>query len=467
MSVLDDRGTSQHQLMLGCVIVIADVLSIFCAGYLTNFAYHAFVLHVMHDLGRGLGYGFGVAAVFVLVAMNASEYTLARIATPSIKRLVWYWMVSLSLFLAAVFVLKIGDIFSRGAFLIFAITGAATLTVNRSLIALALDSGLVRGLLQPQRCALVGEASEIDRARQQLEKSSTDIAITECIEIKDGCDSRTLSNAMTRVMSLSRERSIDSIAIALPWSRSAEIKAALAQLRQQALPVILLPDVQASQFISQPLISFSEIPAYVIKREALSPTEQLNKRVLDVVVASAALVILSPIFALATLLIKLDSSGPVFFRQRRGGFNNRDFQILKFRTMHTLEDGENVRQAHRNDARITRVGAFLRRSSIDELPQLINVLRGEMSIVGPRPHAVSHNAAWAELVEDYALRHHIKPGITGLAQVNGFRGRCDTCELIKMRVHYDLEYINRWSIWLDLQIVAKTMCVFFFQRTAF
>jgi undecaprenyl-phosphate galactose phosphotransferase/putative colanic acid biosynthesis UDP-glucose lipid carrier transferase len=268
-------------------------------------------------------------------------------------------------------------------------------------------------------------------------------------------------------MSLSREHAIDSIVIALPWSRSAEITSALALLRQQALPVILLPDVQASQFISEPLISFSEMPAYVIKREALSQAEQVNKRILDIIVASTALVVLSPIFALAAIMVKLDSPGPALFRQRRSGFNSRDFQILKFRTMRTMEDEASVLQASRNDPRITRVGAFLRRSSIDELPQLINVLRGEMSIVGPRPHAVSHNAAWAELVEDYALRHHIKPGITGLAQVNGFRGRCDTCELIKMRVHFDLEYINRWSIWLDLKIIAKTICVFFFQRTAF
>ena len=466
MSALDDRGTSQHHLMLGLFIVFADVLSIFCAGQVTNFAYHAIVLHVKHDLG-GLGYGFGVAGVFVLVAMNASEYTLARIAAPSSKRLAWHWMVSLSLFLAAVFVLKIGDVFSRGAFLIFAITGAATLIINRNFIARALNTGFVRGLLQPQRCALLGDAVELQRARLQLEKSSSDIAITECIEISDGCNSRTFASAMNRVMSLSRQHSIDSIVIALPWSQSADIKAALAQLRQQALPVVLLPDVQASQFISQPSISFSELPAYVIKREALSAAEQTNKRILDVVVASTALVLLSPIFALAALVIKLDSQGPVFFRQRRSGFNNRDFQILKFRTMHTLDDGENVRQAVRNDSRITRVGAFLRRSSIDEIPQLINVLRGDMSLVGPRPHAVTHNAAWAELVEDYALRHHIKPGITGLAQVNGYRGRCDTCELIKMRVHYDLEYINRWSIWLDLKIIVKTMCVFFFQRTAF
>jgi Undecaprenyl-phosphate glucose phosphotransferase len=455
--------------MLGMLIVVADVLSIFCAGHLTNFAYHAFVLNMANEFSRTFGYGLGVAGVFVLVALNASEYTLARIAAPSSKRLTWYWMVSLSLFLAAVFVLKVGDIYSRGAFLIFAVTGAATLIVNRKLIALTLNTGLVRGLLQPQRCALLGEATEIERARLQLEKSSSDIAITECIEISDddGSNSRTLYSATSRVISLSREHAIDTIVIALPWSRSAEIKEALAQLRQQALPVILMPDAQASQFISQPSISFSELPAYVIKREALSPTEQMSKRILDIVIASIALVVLSPIFALVAITVRLDSTGPVFFRQRRSGFNNRDFQILKFRTMHTMEDGKNIHQASRHDPRVTRVGAFLRRSSIDELPQLINVLRGEMSIVGPRPHAVSHNTSWAELVEDYALRHHIKPGITGLAQVNGFRGRCDTCELIKMRVHYDLEYINRWSIWLDLRIIAKTMCVFFFQRTAF
>jgi Undecaprenyl-phosphate glucose phosphotransferase len=468
MSALDDRGvSSQQHFLLWAIIVSTDVLSILCASYFTNFAYHTVVLQSGHDLGLGLAYGFGVASVFVVVAMRASEYNLANIASPSFKRLAWHWMVSLSLFLAAVFVLKVGGIFSRGAFLIFAVAGAAALIVNRNFVAIALNTGLVRSLLQPQRCALVGDAGEVSRAQLQLEKSSSNISITECIEIGEGSDSKTLANVINRLMSLSREHAIDTILIALPWSRSAEIKTALATLRQQALPVILLPDAQVSQFISQPSISFSDLPAFVIKRQALSSAEQMNKRILDVVLAAFALVVLSPIFALAALLIKVDSPGPVFFRQRRSGFNNRDFQILKFRTMHVMEDRGQIRQASRKDERITRVGAFLRRSSIDELPQLINVLRGEMSLVGPRPHAVSHNAEWAELVDDYALRHHIKPGITGLAQVNGYRGLCDTCEHVKMRVHYDLEYINHWSIWLDLQIIAKTMCVFFFQRTAF
>ena len=352
MSALDDRGASQQHVLLGYFIAIADVLSILCASYLTHFAYHAFVLQQAHDPVRGLGYGLGVASVFVVVATSASEYSLTSIATPSIKRLAWHWMVSLSLFLSAVFVLKVGDIFSRGAFLIFAVTGAATLIVNRNLISLALTTGLVRGLLQPQRCALVGESAEINRARLQLEKSSSDIAITECLELGVGSGTRTFTDVMNRVMALSRDHLIDSIVVALPWSRSAEIKEILALLRQQALPVILLPDIQVSQFISQPSVSFSDVPAYVIKRQALSPSEQTNKRILDVVVATVALAILSPIFALTALMIKLDSSGPVFFRQRRSGFNNRDFQILKFRTMHTLEDGEQIRQASRKDGRV-------------------------------------------------------------------------------------------------------------------
>lgn len=416
MSALEDWGTSQHHIMLGWVV-----------GQIANFAYHAFALNITHEFG----------------------------------------MVPLSLFLATVFVLKVRDIFSRGTFLIFAVAGAAALIVNRKLIALILNIDFVRGLLQPRRCVLLGEATEIARARLELEKPLSDVAITECIEIGEEADARMFSGAINRVLSLSHEHSIDSVVIAMPWSRNAQIKTALAQLRQQALPVILLPDAQATQFVSQPSISISDLPAYVIKREALSSAERTNKRILDIVVASTALLVLSPIFALAALLVKLDTPGPVLFHQHRNGFNKRNFQILKFRTMHTMEDGENINQASRHDPRVTRVGAFLRRSSIDELPQLINVLRGEMSIVGPRPHALSHNAAWAEMVEDYALRHHIKPGITGLAQVNGFRGRCDTCESIKVRVHYDLEYINHWSIWLDLEIIVRTMFVFFFQRTAF
>jgi len=170
---------------------------------------------------------------------------------------------------------------------------------------------------------------------------------------------------------------------------------------------------------------------------------------------------------LTAVLIKLDSGGPVFFRQKRDGFNGRTFEILKFRTMHVLEDGAAVRQATRNDPRITRLGRLLRRSSVDELPQLFNVIWGDMSLVGPRPHATSHNSEYEKLIANYAFRHHVKPGLTGWAQVNGYRGETRQIEQMKQRVEHDLWYINKWSPWLDLKIVLRTLAVALWQDGAY
>jgi exopolysaccharide biosynthesis polyprenyl glycosylphosphotransferase len=183
------------------------------------------------------------------------------------------------------------------------------------------------------------------------------------------------------------------------------------------------------------------------------------KRVFDVVIATTFLVFAAPVIAIAALAIKLDTRGPVFFVQSRHGYNHRVIRVFKFRTMTVMEVGPIVVQAQRNDERTTRVGRVLRRTSLDELPQLINVVRGELSLVGPRPHAVAHNHAYAALIENYASRHKIKPGITGWAQVNGFRGETRDPELMRRRVHQDLWYLDNWSLWLDLRILIKTMKV--------
>ena len=159
------------------------------------------------------------------------------------------------------------------------------------------------------------------------------------------------------------------------------------------------------------------------------------------------------------LLIKLDSRGPIFFLQKRNGFNDQTFEIFKFRTMHVLDQGPIVIQATRNDPRVTRFGRWLRRSSIDELPQLLNVLKGDMSLVGPRPHAIAHNSEYEKLIANYAFRHHVKPGLTGWAQVNGYRGETREVEQMERRVEHDLWYINNWSPLLDLKIVLQTVRV--------
>jgi exopolysaccharide biosynthesis polyprenyl glycosylphosphotransferase len=184
--------------------------------------------------------------------------------------------------------------------------------------------------------------------------------------------------------------------------------------------------------------------------------QRLVKSTLDFVVASALVVVLAPLMMAVAILIKLDGPGPVFFCQTRVGFNGRRFRIFKFRTMRTLDDGEEIRQATRDDDRVTRVGRWLRMTSVDELPQLFNVLRGEMSLVGPRPHAEAHDSQFDQAIANYALRHHVRPGITGWAQVCGFRGETPTMDLVMKRVEHDLWYINNWSFWLDTVIVVRT-----------
>ena len=192
-----------------------------------------------------------------------------------------------------------------------------------------------------------------------------------------------------------------------------------------------------------------------LKRAPLSVAEQALKRAFDVLAASLGIILLSPLLLTSVLLIKLDSKGPVLFTQTRNGFNGRSFRIFKFRTMRVLEDGPKIRQATRNDPRVTDVGRWLRRTSIDELPQLFNVLGGSMSLVGPRPHAVAHNTEYERIVANYAFRYHVKPGISGWAQVNGFRGETSTVNLMEKRVEADLWYVSNWSFWLDLRILGR------------
>jgi putative colanic acid biosynthesis UDP-glucose lipid carrier transferase len=200
-----------------------------------------------------------------------------------------------------------------------------------------------------------------------------------------------------------------------------------------------------------PVVAVCETPFYGLSG--------LIKRASDIVLASAALVLILPVMLAIAIGIKATSPGPVLFTQRRYGLDGREIIVYKFRTMTVLEDGNVVRQATRDDSRVTRFGAFLRRYSLDELPQFVNVLQGRMSVVGPRPHAVAHNEMYRKLIKGYMIRHKVKPGITGWAQVNGLRGETDTLEKMRARIEYDLSYLRNWSLQLDLQIVLKTALV--------
>jgi exopolysaccharide biosynthesis polyprenyl glycosylphosphotransferase len=247
------------------------------------------------------------------------------------------------------------------------------------------------------------------------------------------------------------------VLLLLPWSDTPLINRCAEMFLALPAEIHLGPEQILHKFESAQLSRRGPMSSLQLTRLPLSRFELLQKRVFDLLFAGLALALLTPLLLAVMLLVRLDSPGPIFFLQRRYGFNQREFRIVKFRTMTTLDDGSEIRQAARGDPRITRVGRWLRRWNIDEIPQLFNVLMGDMSLVGPRPHALAHNRDYERRISLYARRHNVKPGITGWAQIHGFRGRTDTDDKMRQRVEHDLYYIDNWSIWLDLRILVQTV----------
>jgi putative colanic acid biosynthesis UDP-glucose lipid carrier transferase len=269
-------------------------------------------------------------------------------------------------------------------------------------------------------------------------------------------DFRARKRVIAKAISAVRGSNIEEIIIGADLDHWSGLRELVAELRILPLPVNLVPVGAASDLLQLQSHKIGDTITVELQRGPRTLLERGVKRTIDLVVAGLALLLLLPLFVMTAIAIKLDSPGPVIFRQRRSGFNGRQFQIMKFRTMSVLEDGETVVQAQPNDARITRVGSWLRRTSIDELPQLFNVLQGNMSLVGPRPHALAHDDEFTSVVAKYAYRHHVKPGITGWAQINGFRGQTTTVGDIEKRIELDLWYIDNWSLTLDLRIAVMT-----------
>jgi putative colanic acid biosysnthesis UDP-glucose lipid carrier transferase len=245
--------------------------------------------------------------------------------------------------------------------------------------------------------------------------------------------------------------------IALPAERSDLVKQAVQQLAQTTLDCRLVPDTREFNILNYAVSQVAGLPVINLSYSPMTGVNRAIKAIEDRLLALLILTVIAPLMILIALAVKLDSPGPVLFRQRRHGWNGEEITVLKFRTMvvHREKDGR-VTQASKYDPRITRLGKLLRRTSLDELPQFLNVLGGSMSVVGPRPHAVEHNEMYKKLVTGYVLRHKVKPGITGWAQVNGYRGETESLEMMRRRIEYDLYYIEHWSIWLDLTIVALT-----------
>ena len=264
-----------------------------------------------------------------------------------------------------------------------------------------------------------------------------------------------------------REHGIHEVYITLPLGSQPRIVELLEQVQGTTASVFFVPDVFGISIIQGRLQDMNGVPVVGLCETPFTGTNRLVKRLSDLVLASAILLLIAPLLLAIAIGVKLSSPGPVIFRQRRNGLDGEEIVVYKFRSMHTQDDGERVPQASKADPRITPFGAFLRRTSLDELPQFINVLQGSMSIVGPRPHAVAHNEQYRQLIKAYMVRHKVKPGITGWAQIHGHRGETDTVAKMQARVEYDLEYLRNWSLGLDLQIIARTIKLVFFDRHAY
>ncbi|MFZ5523284.1 MAG: undecaprenyl-phosphate glucose phosphotransferase [Pseudomonadota bacterium] len=272
---------------------------------------------------------------------------------------------------------------------------------------------------------------------------------------------------ITDVASYARKNSIEMIFISLPMSAQPRIREILDDLHDTTASIYFLPDVYIFDLMQAHFNNVGGIPVVAICESPFSGVDSVVKNVSDFVLASLILILLSPLMLGIALAVKLTSPGPAIFKQRRYGLNGEKIVVYKFRTMKVSEDGSRIEQAHLNDPRITKIGAFLRRTSLDELPQFFNVLQGRMSIVGPRPHAVAHNELYRKLIKGYMLRHKVKPGITGWAQVNGLRGETDVLEKMQARIECDLYYLQNWSIWLDLWIIIRTVWVVFRRDNAY
>jgi putative colanic acid biosysnthesis UDP-glucose lipid carrier transferase len=272
-----------------------------------------------------------------------------------------------------------------------------------------------------------------------------------------GLSGRTrLLGGLPDVVSFVKGGRIDVVFVALPVRHIRRVMQLLDELRDTTASVYYVPDIFAMDLIQARSGELFGIPVVALCETPFYGYRGVVKRITDIALAAAMLVLAAPLMLLLALLVRQSSAGPVLFKQRRYGLDGREIVVYKFRTMTVLEDGDRIVQARKSDERITPVGRFMRRYSLDELPQLINVLQGRMSLVGPRPHAIAHNEEYRKLIKGYMIRHKVPPGMTGLAQVNGCRGETARVEDMQARVNYDLEYLRRWSPLLDLKILFLT-----------
>lgn len=384
----------------------------------------------------------------------------------------WFWTVVILVFMA--FLGKSTSDYSRAAMLVWFFLAPFLLAVVRVSLRLVLNSLRSTG----RNIRTLAVAGKTKHGQQVVEKVAQApwlgmkfigffddrLAARDCNQAANNAKG---VGRFEELVTMAREGKVDYIYITLPMKAENRIIELVDALSDTTASVYLVPNFFVFDLLHGKFTSLDGIPVLSLHESPFYGVDGWVKRVEDIVVASLILLIISVPMLFIALAVKLSSPGPVLFKQRRYGLNGAVVEVWKFRSMTVCEDGDQVVQASKGDQRITPLGGFLRKTSLDELPQFFNVLQGSMSVVGPRPHAVSHNEQYRKLIRGYMLRHKVKPGITGWAQVSGWRGETETLEKMEMRVKYDLEYLQKWSLWMDIKIIFLTVFKGFINKNAY
>ncbi len=451
------RNTALARACLAAAAALTEFFVVVCTALVAESLYHVFVYGWSGLNPPNMQLCSLVALLFVLINALRGDYRVADYLALRAHgwRLLIVWSASFLIALSFGFMTKTTGESSRAGIVLFYVVGYITIYATRlALLHVARNATAVGGVAS-RRVFLVGFEENIETFTLRYKPSTSGMNVVAAIGLRD--DAETIEDDLALAAATARMLRPDDVFILVPWSHAEAIDSCVTAFLRVPAQIHLGPERVLDRFVDARIDKIGSISSLSLGGHPLNLAEVIVKRLFDVLVSFTALLLLSPLLLLITALIRLDSKGPALFVQRRYGFNQESFRIFKFRSMTTMEDGRHIAQAKARDPRITRIGRFIRRYNLDELPQLFNVLRGDMSLVGPRPHALAHDQLFERKIALYARRHNVKPGITGWAQVNGLRGEIDAPEKIRQRVEHDLYYIDNWSLLFDVWIILLTM----------
>lgn len=460
----------EHGAAFWLVVRIADVLAVMFSG-LAAFFIRFQDLELTEPYREALTLA-GLLTVIVFPAFGLYKGIRGHSLTHQMRSVLAAGLTAGACMAAVAFATQTGTIYSRQWVGLWALSAFVVLIGIRVLLSWGLAM-VRRSGWNDRRVAVVGAGQLGRNVARRLQQSSWTGFRVVCFfdddSTKAGRKVRgSLVYPAVDIAARLQQLKIEEVWFALPLRAEPRMRELIAQLHHTTVNVRFVPDIYGYRLLNHAMTEIAGVPLLDLMSTPMTGINRILKVLEDYVLATLILLLASPLLLTLAVGVKLSSPGPIFFRQKRHGWDGRLIEVWKFRTMrsHREEEGQ-ITQAKRNDGRVTRFGRFLRRTSLDELPQLFNVLRGEMSIVGPRPHAVVHNDEYSKLIDGYMRRHMVKPGITGWAQINGWRGETDTLEKMRKRVEYDMYYIENWSLWFDLRIVFLTLITGLGRRNAY